>query len=58
MNKDAARYEARCPETGVGEAQAAERQQRRDFREEVSTHRRTGRTRGIVVPALPWLKED
>lgn len=53
MLSDAERYEHRHPETGVGEAQAAERQQRIDLR--VGGLRRTSM---IVVPALPWLEED
>lgn len=48
-------YERRFPGTGVGEAQAAERMERINFKEDGRTHRRTGRTRGIIVPALPWM---
>jgi hypothetical protein len=47
-------YDAHAPETGVPEAQAEERHERRVFREETRQHRRTGRNRGIVVPDLPW----
>lgn len=47
-------YEAHAPETGVPEAQAEARHERRAFREEARQHRRTGRTRGIIVPELPW----
>lgn len=54
----ARRYERVAPQTGISEAQAEERMDRRDFKEERRTHRRTGRNRGIIVPALPWLKED
>jgi hypothetical protein len=47
-------YERRYPGTGVGEAQAAERMERIQFKQDGAEHRRTGRTRGIIVPALPW----
>lgn len=50
------RYERLYPETGVGEAQAAERMERIEFKDEPRTHRRTHRNRGIVVPPLPWTK--
>jgi len=46
-------YEQRYPDTGISAAQAEERGERLAFREERQTHRRTGRTRGIVVPRLP-----
>lgn len=48
-------YERRYPGTGVSEAQAAERMDRITFKEDAAQHRRTGRTRGIIVPALPWM---
>jgi hypothetical protein len=51
-------YEAFAPGTGVPEAQAEERGERRVFHEETRQHRRTNRTRGIVVPDLPWLREE
>lgn len=54
----AARYEAKYPETDVPVAQKAERQERRDFYEESRALRRTGRTRGVVIPRLPWLDEQ
>ena len=47
-------YERRYPETGIPEAQKAERMERLAFKEERRSLRRSGRTRGIVVPALPW----
>jgi hypothetical protein len=50
-------YEAHAPQTGVPEAQAEERAQRRAFQQEARQHRRTGRTRGIIVPELPWLRD-
>jgi hypothetical protein len=49
----AARYERLYPETGIPSAQKEERMERLDFKHEVETLRRTGRNRGIVVPALP-----
>jgi DNA primase len=54
----AQRYEKAYPDTGCSEAQKEERQERIDFRKEAGALRRTSRTRGIVVPALPWHKED
>lgn len=48
----AARYEARFPGTGVGDAQAAERQERMDRRARVASGGR--RTRFVGVPELPW----
>lgn len=53
---DADRYEQRYPETGCSEGQKEERMQRMDFKDEVRSLRRTSRTRGIVVPELPWLR--
>lgn len=58
MSKLADRYERRNPGTGISEAQKEERQERRDFKSEVAAHQRTTRNRGIIVPALPWLKEE
>lgn len=48
------RYERLYPETGIPDAQKAERMERIDFKRERASNRRTGRTRGIVIPALPW----
>jgi hypothetical protein len=53
----AAEYERRYPETGVSEAQKQERMERILHREERSTGLRTHRSRGIIVPHLPWVKE-
>lgn len=53
----AAEYERRYPDTGCSEAQKQERMERLLFREERQAHRRTGRTRGIVVPRVPWKEE-
>jgi hypothetical protein len=50
----AAAYERRYPDTGVGAAQAQERQERLAFREERESLRRTSRNRGIVIPADAW----
>ena len=57
MNK-AERYEQLYPGTGIPEAQKEERQDRIDFKREHREMRRTGRTRGIVIPALPWKEES
>lgn len=55
MGRDlAAEYEKLYPETGCSDAQKEERMQRLLFKQERQTLRRTGRNRGIVVPALPW----
>lgn len=54
----AQRYEQRYPETGISEAQKEERMERMDFKDESRTLRRTGKNRGIVIPALPWKEED
>jgi hypothetical protein len=51
-------YERRFPDTGVSEAQAAERMDRILHKEESGEHRRTHRTRGIVVPDLPWMTKQ
>ena len=54
----AGEYEKRYPETGIPDAQKQERMERVLFREERDSLRRTGRNRGIIVPALPWRKEE
>ena len=54
----ARRYESLYPDTGCSEAQKEERMERIDFKDERQTGRRTSRNRGILVPALPWQKED
>jgi len=51
----AARYEKLYPGTGVSEAQAAERMDRIDFKEDPG--RRTRARRTFLVPDLPWKKE-
>lgn len=53
----AAEYERLYPNTGCGDAQKTERMERILFKEDRSTHRRTHRTRGIIVPALPWTQD-
>lgn len=59
MGRDlAAEYEIRYPETGCSDAQKEERMQRLLFKEERQSLRRTGRNRGIVVPELPYRKEQ
>lgn len=50
----AERYEQRMPGTGCPDAQKEERQDRHEFKQERRDHRRTGRTRGIVIPRVPW----
>ena len=51
----AGEYEKRYPETGVSEAQAAERMERIALKEDRASHKLTHRNRGIVVPDLPWM---
>ena len=58
MPSKAERYEARYPGALTDEAQKEERQERIDFKQEVRSGRRSGRNRGIVVPAVPWKKEE
>lgn len=48
------RYERMYPDTGIPDAQKQERQERIDFKQERREGRRTGRSRGVVIPALPW----
>ncbi len=50
-------YDARVPGVEIPDAQKAERQERVEFRTERAQLRRTGRTRGIIVPRLPWLED-
>lgn len=54
MSSLADRYERLYPATGCSEAQKEERMERLDFKAERQSLRRTGRNRGIIVPALPW----
>lgn len=58
MSSLAERYERIYPDTGIPEAQKEERMERMDFKDEARSLRRTSRTRGIIVPALPWRKEE
>ncbi len=51
-------YESRHPGTGISEAQKEERMDRLAFREERQAGHRTTRTRGVVIPRLPWKEED
>lgn len=53
----AAAYERLYPDTGIPEAQKEERMERLTFKDERQSLRRTSRTRGIVVPELPWLRD-
>lgn len=54
MSDKAAAYDARYPGVNIPEAQKTERMERLEFKEELRAGRRTSRTRGIIVPALPW----
>ena len=44
-------YDARNPGVDISPAQKQERQERHQHKRDRQTHRRTGRTRGIVVPS-------
>lgn len=58
MTSRADRYEALYPDTGIPDAQKEERMERMDFKQERREYRRTSRTRGIVIPDLPWKEND
>lgn len=58
MATKADQYERRFPDTGISDAQKQERMERLSFNEERQALRRTSRTRGIVVPELPWKREE
>lgn len=51
-------YERLYPDTGCTESQKIERMERIIFKDDRSSGRRTGRNRGIIVPALPWQREE
>jgi len=53
----AADYEKLYPGAITDSAQKEERMERILHKRERSSLRRIGRTRGIIVPALPWAKE-
>lgn len=53
----AADYERLYPGAVADEAQRAERQDRLSFREERQAGRRRARTKGILIPDLPWRAE-
>lgn len=54
----AAQYERLYPGAASDEGQRAERMDRLAFKEERQSHRRTGRQRGVLIPALPWRDEE
>lgn len=59
MSDDLVRkYDSQHPGVEIPAAQKEERQERREFHGERASLRRTGRTRGVVVPTLPWEKES
>lgn len=58
MSDLARRYDASTPGVGISTAQKEERQERREFKHERASLRRTGRTRGIVIPELPWQRKE
>lgn len=57
MSRSAEQYEARFPETGISESQKEERMDRRAFKDERLSGRRTTRNRGIVISHVPWHDE-
>jgi len=58
MSKLAEGYDRAFPGVEIPEAQKEERQERREFKAERASLRRTGRSRGIVVPDLPWKRDE
>jgi hypothetical protein len=54
----ASRYDALTPGVDIPTAQKEERQERREFKSERASLRRTSRTRGIVIPELPWQRKE
>lgn len=58
MSNLADRYEKRFPGTGCSEAQKEERMERIDFRNEAGSLQRTSRTRGVVIPRIPWHEDE
>ncbi len=59
MGRDlAVEYENLYPGAVTDPAQKEERMERILHKRERSTLRRSSRTRGIIVPALPWRKEE
>lgn len=54
----AAKYERLYPGAAADEGQRAERWDRLAFKEERKTGRRTGRNRGVVIPDLPYRKQE
>lgn len=56
MSKLADEYERKYPGAVKDPAQREERMERELFKQERRDHGRTGRNRGIIVPALPWVK--
>lgn len=58
MSQKAEQYERLYPKTGCTEAQKEERMERLTFKEERQALRRTSRTRGVVIPRVPWHDND
>lgn len=56
-SRKAQSYEKRYPGTGCSEAQKEERMDRLVFKEEKAAGLRTTRSRGIVIPSIPWHQE-
>lgn len=53
----AVEYDRRHPEVDIPDGQKVDRMERRAHGWERALLRRTNRTRGIVVPSLPWLED-
>ena len=53
MSARADQYEKLYPEALTDESQKEERMERMLFKQERRSHWRTGRNRGLIVPALP-----
>ena len=58
MNDAVRKYDATYGDPGIPEAQREERQQRLEHKAERRSNRRTGRTRGVLIPELPWKREE
>jgi hypothetical protein len=58
MSALADRYEKLYPGTGITESHKEERMQRELFKEERLALRRTGRNRGVIIPASPAFDHD
>jgi len=55
--RDVVRYDQKWPGVDISPAQKEERMQREDFKDELRSHSRTNRNRGVVFTmSNPWLE--